>query len=78
VPYNEPFLAVDGAGNVYATAPSGRTVLKFGPDGQVAGQKADDGSGALARPTGIWADADGTVYVVDTEGNSIVRLGQVP
>jgi sugar lactone lactonase YvrE len=78
VPYNEPFLAVDEAGNVYATAPSGRTVLKFGPDGQVAGQKADGGSGALARPTGIWADADGTVYVVDTETNSIVRLGQVP
>jgi YYY domain-containing protein len=78
VPYNEPFLAADGAGNVYATAPSGRTVLKFGPDGQVVGQKADGGSGVMARPTGIWADADGTVYVVDTEGNSIVRLGQVP
>jgi sugar lactone lactonase YvrE len=79
VPYNEPFLAVDSAGNVYSTAPSGRAVLKFGPDGKVTGQKASDESGGtLTRPTGIWADADGTVYVVDTEGNSVVKVGQVP
>jgi DNA-binding beta-propeller fold protein YncE len=77
-PYLEPFLAADGEGNVYATAPAGRAVLKFGPDGKVVAQKTDDGAGgSLFRPTGIWADPDGTVYVVDTEGGRVVNLGQV-
>lgn len=77
-PYLEPFLAVDAAGNVYATAPTGKTVLKYDPTGKVAGQKATAGTQTLQLPTGIWADADGTIYVSDTTGNSVINLGQIP
>jgi tripartite motif-containing protein 71 len=77
-PYLEPFLSVDGAGNVYATAPSGKTVLKFGPDGKVLGQKNSDGKTTLQLPTGVWADPDGTVYVVDTNGHAVLKLGAIP
>ncbi|MEO5952047.1 MAG: DUF2298 domain-containing protein [Chloroflexia bacterium] len=76
--YLEPFLAVDAAGNVYASAPTGKTVLKYDPTGKVVGQKNAAGAQTLQLPTGIWADADGTVYVVDTTGSSVINLGQIP
>jgi DNA-binding beta-propeller fold protein YncE len=77
-PFLEPFLGVDGAGNVYATAPSGSTVLKFGPDGKLLGQKNTDGTHTLKTPTGIWVEADGTVYVVDTTSPGVANLGKIP
>jgi YYY domain-containing protein len=77
-PYLEPFLGVDAARNVYATAPSGKTVLKLDPTGQVAGQKSSANGLTLRLPTGIWVDPDGTVYVVDTEGHAVLNMGSVP
>lgn len=77
-PYLEPFLAVDGTGNVYATAPTGKTVLKFSPTGEALGSKNSADGTALALPTGIWADKDGTIYVVDTTANAVVKLDKVP
>ncbi len=77
-PYLEPFLAVDGVGNVYATAPTGNTVLKFSPTGQLLGQKNKQGNVTLKNPTGIYVDANGTVYVVDTGDSGIVNLGTIP
>jgi sugar lactone lactonase YvrE len=77
-PYLEPFLGLDDAGNVYATAPSGSTVLKFGPDGQLRGQKNTDGTHTLKTPTGIWVEPDGTVYVVDTTNHGVANLGKIP
>src|SRR5207302_1708542 len=35
----EPFLAADAAGNIYASAPTSKTVLKFSPKGELLGQK---------------------------------------
>ena len=77
-PYLEPFLATDGAGNVYATAPTSHSVLKFSPDGQLLGQKNSSGERSLVLPTGITVDDDGTVYVVDTQANGVVNLGKIP
>lgn len=76
--YLEPFLAVDAAGNVYASAPTGKTVIKYDPTGKVVGQKNAAGTQTLQLPTGIWADADGTVYAVDTTGSSVINLGKIP
>ncbi len=77
-PYLEPYLALDAQGNVYATAPSSHAVLKFSPTGTLLGQVTSAGSTALQRPTGITVDPDGTVYVVDTEANAVVRVGAIP
>jgi sugar lactone lactonase YvrE len=77
-PYLEPFLAVDTDGNVYATAPTGKAVLKFSPTGQLLGQKNGNGKAILQLPTGITVGQDGTVYVVDTNGSSVVNLGKIP
>jgi DNA-binding beta-propeller fold protein YncE len=77
-PYVEPFMALDGAGNLYTTAPTSKSVIKFSPSGQVLGQKNSNGTVTLQLPTGITVDPDGTVYVVDTNGNGVVKLGTVP
>jgi sugar lactone lactonase YvrE len=77
-PYLEPFLSVDAVGNVYATAPSGRSVLKFSAGGELLGQKNSTENFTLNLPTGISVDADGEVYVVDTNGHAVVRLGAIP
>ncbi|HUP27667.1 MAG TPA: flippase activity-associated protein Agl23 [Chloroflexia bacterium] len=75
--YLEPFLALDGAGNVYATAPTGQKVLKFSPTGQPLGEKNAEGAVTLKTPTGITVGADGTIYVVDTGSNGVIKLGQI-
>ncbi len=77
-PYLEPFLALDGQGNLYATAPTTKTVLKFSPTGELLGQKNSSGSYTLRLPTGITVDKEGKVYVVDTEANTVVDLGTIP
>ncbi|MFL5731650.1 MAG: DUF2298 domain-containing protein [Chloroflexia bacterium] len=76
--YLEPFLAVDAEGNVYATAPTTKTVLKYSPDGKLLGQKKGAGDKSLLLPTGIAVAPDGTVYVVDTLGNGVLNLGKIP
>jgi len=77
-PYMEPFIAIDGQGDLYVTAPTGKAVLKFDPTGKLLGQTTTNGTTALQLPTGIWADPDGTVYVVDTNASSVVKFAHVP
>ncbi|MEA2574768.1 MAG: hypothetical protein QOH93_2066 [Chloroflexia bacterium] len=77
-PYLEPFLAIDAQGNLYATAPTGKAVLKFDASGQVAATKNTKGAVTLNLPTGLALGPAGNVYVVDTNGNSVVDLGTVP
>lgn len=77
-PYLEPFLALDATGNLYATAPTGGAVLKFSPTGQLLGTKSSQGTTQLSLPTGVWADKDGTLYVVDTMANTVVKIGKMP
>jgi len=74
-------LAIDGAGNLYATSSSSHTIRKITPAGVVstfagtAGQSGDvNGVGAAARfsyPYGIACDDDGNLYV--TEASGVVR-----
>ncbi|HKP53503.1 MAG TPA: DUF2298 domain-containing protein [Chloroflexia bacterium] len=76
--YLEPFITVDSAGNLYATAPTGKKVLKYGPDGTLLGEKSGAGisepMGTLNLPTGIAVDAEGNSYVVDTRGNGVLKF----
>ncbi|MEO8285531.1 MAG: DUF2298 domain-containing protein [Chloroflexota bacterium] len=77
-PYLEPYMALDGAGNIYTTAPTSKSVIKFSPAGAVLGEKSGNGTISLKLPTGIAVDPDGTVYVVDTNGSAVMNLGQIP
>jgi uncharacterized membrane protein/sugar lactone lactonase YvrE len=76
--YPEPFLSVDSAGNVYSTLPVLRKIAKFSPTGQLMGEKDKEGTTILLKPTGITVAPDGTIYVVDTEGNGVVKFGTLP
>ena len=73
--YLEPFLATDVQGNVYATEPTGKKVVKYSTDGQLLGQKSGEDGATLALPTGITIDSEGNAYVVDTRGNGVIKLG---
>jgi sugar lactone lactonase YvrE len=78
-PYLEPFLALDGQGNLYATEPTGAKVAKFSPTGQLLGEKQTSSNNVtLKNPTGVTVGSDGQVYVVDTGSNGVVKMGTVP
>ncbi len=74
----EPHVAVDGAGNVYVTDPAKQTVYKFDTNGKLLGSKNTAGSTTLVRPTGLAVTKTGDVYVVDTDKNAVLKLGQIP
>jgi len=77
-------LAIDGAGNLYATDTTSAVVRKITPAGVVttlaglAGSRGStNGVGAAARfnnPFGVAADRDGNVYVADTVNETIRRI----
>jgi uncharacterized protein (TIGR03663 family) len=73
----EPFLTTDAQGNLYATAPSSQKVIKYSPTGQQIAEKNSAGAVTLKTPTGITITPDGTVYVVDTGANGVVKLGPI-
>jgi sugar lactone lactonase YvrE len=76
----EPFVALDAQGtNLYVSAPTSKQILKYNTaDGTLLGQKATEGAVTLKLPTGLTVGADGTLYVVDTNANGVVNLGQMP
>jgi sugar lactone lactonase YvrE len=77
-------LTVDPSGNVYVADEEDSVIRKITPQGMVttvagkAGASGDaDGAGSEARfaaPKGLAADADGNVYVMDTENHTIRKL----
>ena len=77
-------VAVDGSGNVYVADTGNHTIRKITPDGTVttlagsAGVSGSaDGTGSAARffvPFGLAVDAAGTLYVADTENNTIRKI----
>jgi hypothetical protein len=63
-------VAVDGAGNVYATDKANNTVVKITPSGTAA-PIAVNGVGGLNQPTGVALDAAGDIYIVGFDGRII-------
>jgi sugar lactone lactonase YvrE len=76
--YLEPHLALDRSGNLYATEPTAGMVIKFSPDGTKIWDSSKQGSVVLKAPTGIAVGADGSVYVVDSLQNRVVKLPSIP
>ena len=84
-PYNPHGIVVDGAGNLFVTVQYSNLVEKITPDGVmtvVAGATAwpyssVDGTGTDASfyyPTGMALDSTGTLFVADSNGNSIRKI----
>ena len=82
-------IAVDGSGNIYATALNGQRIMKVVPNGTPAGIVTTlagngtashlDGNGAAATfytPRGITAGADGNLYVTEDDGAMIRKITQ--
>ena len=78
-------IAVDSAGNAYVADTNNHTIRKITPGGVVttfaglAGQPPGniDGTGSAARfnsPRGVAVNAAGTVYVADTNNNTIRQI----
>lgn len=77
-------LALDAAGNLYIADCYNHTIRKMTPDGMVStvagvakAEGSADGVGSAARfkwPTGLVAQADGTLYVTDWGNHTIRRV----
>ncbi len=82
--YSPYGVAVDAAGNVYVADTNNSVIRKIAPDGTVStlaglarSMGSADGAGSAARfagPAGVAVDAQGTVYVADTNNHSLRRI----
>ncbi len=83
--FNQPgAVAIDGSGTIYVADTANHTIRKIAPDGTVstvagsAGNSGSaDGTGADARfngPQGVAVDSTGSVYVADTDNDTIRRI----
>ncbi len=73
---NKPFLALDSAGDLYATDPEGGRVLIFSPDGKYLrgiGQSTE-GQGNFVMPAGVAIDSEDHVYITDAILNEVMRF----
>ena len=73
---NKPYIAVDGKGRVYITAPEQFRVMAYDSQGKAAlcwGQQGAD-AGSFGEPLGIAADKDGNIYVVDSTQNRVLKF----
>ncbi len=73
---NKPYLALDAAGNVYATDPEGGRVLIFSSVGKYLrgiGQSTE-GQGNFVMPAGVAVDSEGQVWITDAILNEVMRF----
>jgi uncharacterized protein (TIGR03663 family) len=74
---NKPYIAVDGQGLIYTTAPERGDVLAVAPDGQArAVARPSDGAGRLAVPTGLTVGPNGELYVAESGGGVVSRYAR--
>lgn len=78
---NEPYLALDAEGSLYATDPANHRLLKFSPDGELLAVAGGMGAGPnqLNAPTGVAVSpATGNLFVVDTLNHRVQVLSPLP
>ena len=68
---NKPYVAADGAGNVYATFPDQGRVAEFSSDGQ---QLKDIPLPGGTSPVGVAVAPDGRLVIADSRGNVVDSL----
>jgi sugar lactone lactonase YvrE len=77
---NKPYLAVDDQDHVYITDPEGYLIIVYSNEGELLATIGrfgyDDASFSL--PTGIDVDAEGYIYVTDTDGQRVMKFEPVP
>lgn len=74
--YDDPFLGVSGGGQVFVTVPSRNQVLYANQRGDVLLRWGGAGNdfASVTLPSGVAADADGKVYVVDRGNSRVLRF----
>ncbi|MGC9326281.1 MAG: flippase activity-associated protein Agl23 [Candidatus Hinthialibacter sp.] len=75
LPWVEPYVAVDARGFVYVTDSTKNTVHRFDPTGANVVQFGGSGAAAhqLRGPKGIAIDAQGHLYIADSQNHRIVK-----
>jgi DNA-binding beta-propeller fold protein YncE len=73
---NKPFIAVDPQGHVFVTDPDGYRVIEFSNAGDIIRYWGNIGIdyGSFELPTGIAADSQGGVWVVDSSNNRLMHF----
>jgi predicted membrane-bound mannosyltransferase/DNA-binding beta-propeller fold protein YncE len=73
---NKPYLTVGGDGNVYISDPEAIRILVFSPEGTFLRYWGTfgEGPGNLNLPTGLAADPEGGLWVVDTGNNRMLHF----
>jgi sugar lactone lactonase YvrE len=76
--FNEPYIAIDAAGDLYITDPRGNRVLSYSKDGELKGVlKVPGGGGMLRYPMGIVVEHEGDgIYVVDSHNHRIRKFSK--
>ena len=72
----ETYVAIDGLGNIYALGINTNSVFKFGPDGKYITRFGGEGDekGQINYPADIAVDAQGRVFVADSNGIEVFDL----
>jgi len=73
-PLSEPYVALDGQGNVFVSDSANGRVLKYGKDGALL-QTLDTQDGkVLVNPIGLGVGPDGFLYIADAKQHAIVKF----
>ncbi len=76
---NKPFMATDGHGNIYTTAPEGGEVLQIGPEGHVRSvARAPIAERRLGMPTGLDLGPGGDLFIAESSAGVLSRRSLHP
>jgi YYY domain-containing protein len=77
--FDEPYLALDGRGDIYLTDPPGNRVLKYSPQGKLLGvlKPMEGAEPLLSFPMGVAVEKDGqAIYIVDCRHHRIQKFSK--